>query len=786
MLHGLLLVAVLGIVFPGVFLRGEIITAADLLFDIPPFDQYKPAEWERPQNPLAADVVSVFHPVYVLSRAAIEGGEWPLWNPTGCAGIPLLANCQSAVFYPPRLLHLFFDVPLATSLYILLKLWLCGMTAYLCGRAIGLGATAARFLSLAWMLSTYNQFWACWPLTDVSAWLPVVFLGVELAFTDSQPGTSAPRVSRRAVAALASGGSLILLAGHPETAFAMCFNAGIYFALRLALEGRTGTALLRPVAACALGWGIALLVSAAQWLPFVEYLLHSYTFFHRESGDFTSELPINASVAFFVPRFYGAEAHYNIWGDQDGNRYAIYPGILVWMSATLLFAQRRELGKQERPLIALAIAVGIAILSAFAPPDSAWLQRLPGFESLRQNYHIGFALFGLAVLGARGLDGWLARPRRVRALGWTLVVLLPACAIVGWALYFYWRLIGAYGVTDHVWRQVTISIIAAFLGLLLLAVHAMRSGWAKRVSPVFGWLLCAVLAADLILAAWRINPISPREQAFPDPELFAYLREQGRPVRIEPGGALGAPGVTAAYGVQEWMGYDGLYPERIIHFARTLGTDLWNCMEPMCNIRFYLRHPSMDRGGMGGPYFAFDDTGIFRLRAEIEGVAVYENVRAMPRAYLVGGVREIADLDALFETMRSEDYDPTREVVTDRAPAGPLPAASDTAESPGEAVIEEYGFTRVRVRAEAKRDCALVLADGYFTGWNAYVNGRRAEMFPAYYAFRGVLLPAGAHVVEFRYEPLSFRIGLWLSVATLLAALVTVPFWGRSRLAAAR
>lgn len=760
--HGILLVALLAIMFPAVFLRGEIVTAADLLFDLPPWDQHKPPGWERPQNPLMADVVSAFHPMYVLTREAIEQGEWPLWNPAECAGIPLMANCQSAVFYPPRLLHLLPDIPFATSLYVLLKLWLCGMTAYLCGRGMRLGPPAARFLSFAWMLCTYNQFWACWPLPDVSAWLPVVFLGVELACAGA---------ARRAIAALAAGGTLILLAGHPETAFAMCFNVGVYFVLRMVLDWRRGFFWGRAAAVCALGWTIALLVAAVQWLPFAEYLVNSYTFSHREFGAFTSELLPNTSVGLFVPRFYGAEAHHNFWGDQDGNRYAIYPGILVWAAAALLFAQRKELGERKRPLIALAIAVAIAIFSAFNAPGLSRLHQLPGFESLRQNYHIGFGLFGLAVLGASGLDGWLARPRRLRTLAWTAVPLLPACVLVYAAFRFYTRIIESYEVSGLVWRQITVTAVVAGCGLLLLAAYTF-----KPRPRLIGTLMAVLLAADLIAAAWRINPTLPRQHAFPDTQLFRYLRAQGSPVRIEPGGALGAPGVSAGFGVQEWMGYDGLYPERIIHFARTLNTDLWNSMEPVCNVRFYLRHPDMESGVFREPTFAFDDEGIFRFQTQFEGVSVYENLRAQPRTFLVNTVREIPDLDTLFDVMRSKDYDPMREVVTDRAPEGGILPATTATDSPGAAAVEAYGFTRVRLHAEAKRDCALVLADGYYPGWNAYVDGRRAEIFPAYYAFRGVLLPVGTHTVEFRYEPLSFRIGLALSVTALLLGLAASPF----------
>ena len=77
---------------------------------------------------------------------------------------------------------------------------------------------------------------------------------------------------------------------------------------------------------------------------------------------------------------------------------------------------------------------------------------------------------------------------------------------------------------------------------------------------------------------------------------------------------------------------------------------------------------------------------------------------------------------------------------------------------------------RVRLQVEASRPALLVLADTYFPGWRASVDGTPAEILPVGGAVRGVRLPEGAHEVEFRYAPLSFSVGLLL--AALAAALL--------------
>ena len=67
----------------------------------------------------------------------------------------------------------------------------------------------------------------------------------------------------------------------------------------------------------------------------------------------------------------------------------------------------------------------------------------------------------------------------------------------------------------------------------------------------------------------------------------------------------------------------------------------------------------------------------------------------------------------------------------------------------------------------------LVLTDSWFPGWKATVDGREVPIERVDYLIRGVPVPAGAHRVEFRYEPASWRAG-WmvslLALAVILAA----------------
>ena len=71
----------------------------------------------------------------------------------------------------------------------------------------------------------------------------------------------------------------------------------------------------------------------------------------------------------------------------------------------------------------------------------------------------------------------------------------------------------------------------------------------------------------------------------------------------------------------------------------------------------------------------------------------------------------------------------------------------------------------------------VVLNDVHFPGWKAKVDGRDAPVERVDYVLRGVRVGAGMHTVEFRYEPLSWRIG-WITTLVALAGLVAAVVAG--------
>ncbi len=762
-LQGLLLALLLVAVFPGVFFRGDILSPSNLLYTSPPWDKYTPTGVEPMRNRLMSDVLTAFTPYYSLCKQSFAEGEWPLWNPLEFAGMPLLANAQSTVMYPPRLVMAGHDLARGITWFVLFKLWLCGMTAWCCARGLRLGVSASRFFSVAWMLASYNLVWAMWSLPDVSAWMPLLFLGVEWILSGRY---------RRGIATGALGATLLLLGGHPETAFSLSLGLGVYFALRLAWNVRKGLPAWRPVAACIAMWTLALAVSAVMLFPLVEYLLNSSTFFDRPSQIRYALTPTSAA-SFWAPRFLGTWPDKNFWGELNSNlQMMLYPGMAVWLVVPLLFVRRRGASDGPRrgwtpPAACLALAAAYAVMMAFAFPPFDKTQVLPVLGSMLVCYHVAFALFAFPLLAAMGLDHWTGTPRRWRELGWALPVALAGMLVMAVTYRFNASLLYAMKQDGFVRQQAWIAVGLAASGFVLVGLHCLRP--MPRAVPL---LLTALLAADLLYANRGMDPVVPRETFYPKTALTGYLQGLEKPARvgISEGGI--PAGLFTPYGIGDWVAYDGLYPARMWRFQRTLAQDIWNSMEPAAAIPYYLNNPAYP------PIMPEAKLAGMKRLTTLDGIEVYRNPRALSRARLVPRA-EVLDRDAMFARMKQADFDPAKNALLEAAPKTPLPSSDAP---PGDARITHCSGSRVTVAADAATPCVLVLADAYYPGWRVQVDGTPAELFPVYTVFRGVVLGPGKHTVEFVFDPLSVRLGL--AVSTLALALVGA--WACLRLARLR
>ena len=166
----------------------------------------------------------------------------------------------------------------------------------------------------------------------------------------------------------------------------------------------------------------------------------------------------------------------------------------------------------------------------------------------------------------------------------------------------------------------------------------------------------------------------------------------------------------------------------------------------------------------------------WRLVGRTAREEVYENARALPRAWLAAEESALGEEAALavIRTGRLPDgsrWEPLRTALVESEAEASGPSGAG-----GSAEVVLYEPNRVDVRTKAGAPSTLVLAENHYPGWRAYLDGGRVEVLRVNYGLRGVRVPAGEHEVSFRYRPKSALAGLAVS---LLAAAALLLWWRR-------
>ncbi len=185
-----------------------------------------------------------------------------------------------------------------------------------------------------------------------------------------------------------------------------------------------------------------------------------------------------------------------------------------------------------------------------------------------------------------------------------------------------------------------------------------------------------------------------------------------------------------------------------------------------------------------------DDEGTGEGGRVEAGVQVYERAASVPRARWVPAAQPVADADAALAGLRAagDDHRATTFIEAPPAQVAAVSGSSAAAGSTAEAAVQwqQDSPTRIVLRVDAPAAGWLVLADAFYPGWEAHVDGQPTPIYAADGLFRAVAVPPGPHEVTFDFRPRSLRLGAALAVVgvVLAAAVLWLAASGRRPLTA--
>jgi hypothetical protein len=682
---------------------------------------------------LFEDVASYFAPHWAAAARQMRAGMLPSYDLGAWSGHPLVGDPQVGALYPLSWAWLLVSPVVLYAWLVLAHAIIAAVGMARLVRVRGRSREAAALAALVYaggaffVLEVRHQMFLA-----TAAWLPWLLAALERLSHTERGDAERP-------ALVASGGfalGMAILGGGWSLLVPAAVVIGIY-ALARARRG-----LLSPYAGIAL---VGAALGAAQLGPALAHARLSpralgTTYAFASSYAWPS---LRYAISLLFPTWYGDDARGTYVGAPDQWELCGW-GVLVVATALALVGVAAKLGGGRRRAERLALV----------------------------------AVVLLAIDFARGGAG-LLHPLAYRVVPLASSLRCPARALFVWTLAA--PLLAADGL----------DALGAFL--------EVRRGRRVRVAVVS--VLLVAVALELAITFRSENPGARPDEIGRRPEVAAVLRD---PEQMRAGQRMvndvhldhRLHNAGLSWAVESAGGYSSLPLWRTLHLywianhgrpypEPALGHDLtaqglWRFSSPIVDLLGvrWLLAPA-DR--------APDGSGWTRVRRGGDGVDLWHNEEALPRAFVVFHQRVCSDEMAEARAIARDDFAPTKAAIV------PWPGLPDTTalgcdeQPPRDArpgvstttlVREEP--TRLELGVDAAAAGVLVVSEPWTPRWRATVDGKPVEVARVDYALVGVPLPAGHHEVNLTYVDQPLRVGGAVSLAAI-AALVGLVIATRRR-----
>ena len=668
-------------------------------------------------------------------------GEVPLWNPYNNAGSPFLADTQSAVFYPPRLLTIaalnitggstpqrMYDalqkemvahVLIASLLmYALVRRLTPGQPYSVIG-----GLVAGITFAYGGYLTGYPQLQLA--VMEAGIWLPLALLAVHEA-------TRPARIGWRWLGLAGLALALSLLAGHPQTSLFLGYVTLAYLGWRVATLRHRWTAFVAGAALIGLiGVGIA----AVQLIPGLEYtrltarsalnvdaMGNGFPFYDVLQMIFPGWLSLWSPLYFGIAGL--ALAIYAVWRRVNGAVFWLAMGALAlglsFGRGTILYDLFYSLipgfslfrGQERCAYVIAAVASILAGLGTVAMCSPRSLHPDDGTGDAGKYKLVLWGMAGLAfALGAALFVNWLTSPgadaKRVGLVAFSLIIaLLTASLLNGWR--------------ESLWRP------AALMALVVFELFSFG-----RTDPN----LEAKPAAERLKTPALVQTIRD------DPGVF---RVDGTRAVRENYGTL--------YGVQD---IQGISPLRLASIERLLRLPPDRAWETLA-----VRYVPTDRTALDVP-----STIVAKGDDPAGPVNLHRLDNPRPFARLVYRTWIEADDQTALGILSEPAFDARHTVILPTDPGVKLP---DQPPAEGRADVTDFAPEAVSVRTSSATAAILSLSLVVYPGWQAAIDGQPAPLLRADTALTALVVPPGDHTVQLAFRPPSYSIGAAISLVTLI------------------
>ena len=126
------------------------------------------------------------------------------------------------------------------------------------------------------------------------------------------------------------------------------------------------------------------------------------------------------------------------------------------------------------------------------------------------------------------------------------------------------------------------------------------------------------------------------------------------------------------------------------------------------------------------------------------------NPFALGNAWFVDEVQYVNNANEEIEAIHG--IDPLHQIVVDKRFES-IVKASSASDSTCSITLTAYEPNDLKYEVNSSKGGTVVFSEIYYPGWQAYIDGEKVEHGRANYILRAMNVPAGQHVVEFKFDP---------------------------------
>jgi hypothetical protein len=794
----LILLCITCVFFWRVIFLGETTVAADILQQWYPWKFYI-TNPQPVRNNYFSDNIVYFYPAMFYANEMIKEGQIPLWNPYTLCGKPFLANHYSAIFSPFSLIFYLFPLKQAFGYANIAQIFLAGLLMFLFMHTIKVSSFGSFVASLVFMFNGFFMVWLEDPTCISTAlWLPLILLFLEKMV----------RGPKRILFAILAGGAIAFqfLSGHIQVSLYILLGIVIYTIIRIP-QLYSGKEKIKEMLHCLFFLGIAFLLgfvlAAIQLIPFAELVPLS----HRIGNLYKYKFQlINLScflhlITFIVPNIFGNPNNY--WGAENYVELCGYIGILPLILAVFALSSRKN--KLIVPFLVIAI---FSLLVYLQTPFLALLYLIPGYNRsigfTRIIFLYTFAASVLAGFGADYLDKEKGLKSRIKALNKFII----KCLFIGIFLFllgnsalqigkdhiinqgknifnirfsgepnfgimlqnFFKNFSSSYEDYLRYYHLLSPVIYIPFL-LTVASICIFILYFKKGATILFKVILCLVIIVDLFYFGLRYLPIVKPELIYPEVEAVKFLKNDSSIYRAISLEDTTFPSNTMfPYKIQNVNGIGSLYLKRYIEFISLIDKDA--VLQSICPYYIHLTDSKSILTDLINVKYILTTREINEDKLRLiynKEIRIYENMEVFPRAFVVPKAVVIKEKEEILRHLSSKYFEPTKYVILEEEPdIDHRPKTIDHRLEKEQVTITKYEPNEVAINVVLSSSKFLILSDSYYPGWKVYVDGKEDKLFCANYIMRAVYLDKGDHKVDFIYDPVSFKVGKYISFLSLI------------------